>query len=123
MTNLVYRIQDNEGRGPWKPGFSKCWVEPRSDHEKLIPWYMEFGLVHLSASHGMHFGCGCTSIDQLKRWFSPTEYHRLVEFGYHAVHMKVGRILARSNIQCVFERAAPLHKDVSPFELYEVVTQ
>ena len=37
MTNLVYRIQDNEGRGPWKPGFSSQWVIEREDLENLLP--------------------------------------------------------------------------------------
>lgn len=122
MSNIVYRIQDKEGRGPWKPGLSKHWIEPRPDHDQLIPWYQEFGPVHLSAIHGMRIGCACTSLDQLRRWFSPTEYQRLIEFGYRAVRMEVGRILAQSDIQCIFERAKPLHRDVTPFDLYDAVT-
>ena len=118
MTNIIYRIQDKEGRGPWKPGFSKHWIEPRPDHDNLVPWYAEFGQVHLRAIVGMRIGCGCTSIDQLQRWFCPVEYQRLVQFGYHAVRMNVDRILAQSEIQCVFERAKRLSKDVSPFVLY-----
>ncbi|MCK0507967.1 hypothetical protein [Aromatoleum anaerobium] len=119
MTNIIYRIQDSDGRGPWKPGFSRLWVEDRDDHDLLIPWYQEFGQVHLRAIVGMHIGCGCRSEDQLRRWFTQTEYARLVEYGYRAVRMPVGRILAESNIQCVFERAKPLRRDVVPFALYE----
>lgn len=118
MTDIVYRIQDKNGRGPWKPGFSKYWIEPRPDHDRLIPWYQEFWPIYQHATAGMFLGCGCTSEDQLRRWFSPTEYRRLVEFGYQAVRLGVGRILAKSDIQCVFERADPLHKNVSPFNLY-----
>lgn len=120
MTNTVYRIQDKDGRGPWRPGFSKHWIESRPDHEHLVPWLQEFGPVHFRAIVGMHLGCGCTSVDQLRRWFSPAEYQRLIEFGYQAVRMEAGRILAQSDIQCVFERAKPLHKNVSQFDLYEV---
>ncbi|AVR89055.1 hypothetical protein [Thauera aromatica] len=120
MTNIVYRIQDADGRGPWKLGFSRHWVEDRDDHDLLIPWYREFGRVDQRAIVGMHIGCGCRTEEQLRRWFTPTEYARLVEFGYRAVQMEVGRILAESNIQCVFERVRPLRWDVEPFALYEI---
>lgn len=119
MTNTVYRIQDADGRGPWKPGFSRHWVQDRDDHDLLIPWCREFGNVHHRAIVGMHVGCGCRTVEQLRRWFLPTEYARLAEFGYQAVQMEVGRILAESNIQCVFERAIPLRRKVEPFELYQ----
>lgn len=117
---IVYRIQDDEGRGPWKPGFSHLWIEPRADHDNLIPWYREFGDVHLRAIAGMYMGCACTSVDQLRRWFSPVEYDRLISFGYRAVTMKAGRILAQSDIQCFFERSKPLRKQVCEFDLYEI---
>ena len=35
----VYRVQDADGRGPFKPGFSHQWVEERADHENLLPWF------------------------------------------------------------------------------------
>lgn len=116
----MYRVQDDEGRGPWRPGFSQRWVEdrPASEFAALQPWPSEFGPVHLRAIFGMHLGCGCTSIVQLRRWFTPTEYRRLLSFGYRAVRMGVGRVLAESAIQCVFERAKPLTQDVEAVELY-----
>lgn len=115
---IIYRIQDKKGRGPWKPGFSHTWVEDRADQEYLIPWFYEFGRVDLKALTGMNLGCGCMTKEQLKRWFTPTEYTRLLSCGYKAVQMEVVRILAESNIQCVFERAKPLKYDVTPFDLY-----
>jgi hypothetical protein len=84
----------------------------------LKPWPQEFGPVHHRALWGMHLGCGCMSLDQLRRWFTPTEYARLLTFGYQAVRMRVGRILAASDVQCVFERAKPLAVDVEAVELY-----
>jgi len=45
---FVYRVQDKEGRGPWRPGFSQIWVETRLDHMFLPPWYVEFGRVDLN---------------------------------------------------------------------------
>lgn len=116
----IYRIQDSEGRGPWKPGFSDTWVEDRSESEfeKLKPWMMEIGPVHLSALYGTHTGCGCRSLEQLRLWFLPVEYERLLGHGYKAVRMSAGRILGESEIQCVFERAAPLKEDVQEVQLY-----
>lgn len=28
----IYRVQDADGRGPFKPGFSRKWVIDRDDH-------------------------------------------------------------------------------------------
>ena len=123
MSDIVFRIQDKYGRGPWKPGFSRYWVEPRPDHANLIPFYQEFGPVFQYATSGMFLGCGCLSENQLRRWFSPTEYQRLIKLGYQAVRIGAGRILAESDIQCVFERTKPLHKDVSVFDLYDEATK
>ena len=114
----IYRVQDKDGRGPWKPGFSRFWVEDRDDHDNLVPWYVEFGDVHRRAIVGMHMGCGCRSLEQLRRWFTATEYATLQLAGYQAVQMAADRILAESDIQCVFERAKPLHIGVDAVELY-----
>ena len=116
---VVLRIQDADGRGPWKPGFSRRWVEDRPDHENLPPWFVEFGRVDKLALVGEHVGSGCRTVEQLRRWFSPSEYMTLRRFGYRAVRMAVGRLLAESDRQCVFGRARPLREDVEPVELYE----
>lgn len=118
QVNIIYRIQDKDGRGPWKPGFSSKWVEDREDHEKLLPWYVEFGPVHERLLFGEVGGSGCLTLKQLRRWFTASEYETLKKFGYYAVKMEVGRILAESDIQCVFGRAKPLNKDVEGVILY-----
>lgn len=116
----VFRIQDAEGRGPWRPGFSHRWVEDRPDHANLHPWMAEFGPVHLRALVGEHFGCGCMTAEQLRRWFTPSEYSTLLRYGYRCVLVDADRVLAFSDIQCVFTRAKPLALDVTGFELYEM---
>lgn len=116
---VVYRVQDRDGRGPWKPGFSRKWIEPREDHENLPSWYAEFGPIHNRILYGEEMGSGCRTLEQLRRWFTRSEYKRLREYGYRAVKMEVGRILAESEIQCVFGRAKPLNEDVTGIELYE----
>lgn len=118
---VVFRVQDNDGRGPWKPGFSICWVDDRPEEEyaALVPWTVEFGREPLQKRIiGMHIGCGCRTLGQLRRWFTPREYSKLLRYGYQAVGMQAGRILAESKIQCVFERAKPLHEDIEAVELY-----
>ena len=116
--DLIYRVQDKDGRGPWKPGFSLNWVESRDDHENLHPWTYEFGPVHRYLLSGEYGGSGCLTEDQLRRWFTPSEYKTLIAYGYHAVKMRVNRILASSPIQCVFGRAKPLTEDIEVFDLY-----
>jgi hypothetical protein len=115
--SLVYRVQDREGRGPWRPGFSRLWVEDRDDHDNLIPWPTQFGFEIIPKSDG-HLGCGCKTKEQLQRWFTPTEYTTLHSYGFTAVQMEVDRVLAESDIQLVFQRTKPLRKDVLAFDLY-----
>lgn len=114
----VFRVQDGEGRGPWRPGFSNKWVEDRDDLDSLKPWPLEMGDVLRGRIVGMHVGCGCRSLEQLRRWFTEAEYRKLCGFGYRAVKMDAGRILGESKIQCVFERAKPLRESAEPVELY-----
>lgn len=114
---IVYRVQDKNGRGPWKPGFSHKWVEVRPDHDNLLPWYVEFGRVDRHAVIGMAIGSACVSLDQLRRWFTPSEYAKLRKLGYEAVQMEAC-VLAKSQVQCFIQRAKPFQKDVEPVNLY-----
>ena len=118
---VIYRVQDKDGRGPWKPGFSKRWVETREDHDNLPPWGEEFGLSKVlnQLLCGEHAGSGCRTLDQLRRWFTASEYQTLLVYGYRAVRMEVNRVLAESDKQLVFGRAKPLSEDVIGIELYE----
>ncbi len=116
--DTVYRVQDAHGRGPWKPGFSAKWVEEREDHDNLIPWLLEFGPVHEQAIAGMAVGTACRTLEQLRRWFTKSEYENLRRRGYMAVSMDAGRILAESEIQLVFERCRALNVGTVPVNLY-----
>lgn len=114
----VYRIQDADGRGPWKPGFSKYWVEDRDDLDNLVPFFLECPQWRDAEIVGMPMGSACLSVEQLTRWFTPTEYLTLLKFGYRAVKMCDVMIIAESTSQCVFQRAKPLHQDVEIINLY-----
>lgn len=116
--HAIYRIQDKEGRGPWRPGFSHLWVESRDDHNNLVPWYVEFGNIDNLLETKYIYGCGCKTIDQLKRWFTKTEYEKLKNYGYEAVKIKINKIVVESDIQCVFARKKALNKSAVMFKLY-----
>jgi len=114
----ILRVQDSEGRGPWRPGFSHRWVESRDDHENLLSGVLQFPTAHRRLYSWENSGYGCQSADVLRRWFTKTEYQKLLSFGYQAVEMQVDRLVDRSDIQCVFARIKPLSEDVKPFDLY-----
>jgi hypothetical protein len=119
---MIYRIQDKDGRGPFKPGFSDRWLcDKRSDDEyrALVPWTEEFDDLKLIHMPGIHYGCGCRSIEQLKRWFKPGEYKTLLGFGYQAVKIGVEAVLAESKIQLIFRRSRPLNENVKEIVLYK----
>ena len=120
VRTIVYRMQDVDGRGPWKPGFSESWTEDRDEAEyaALRPMFQEFpGLLGCFRT-GKHYGCGCLSLEQLRRWIRPNEYARLKRYGYHCVSMEVDRVLHASDVQCVFERTKPLRKSIKVVKLH-----
>lgn len=118
---IVYRIQDEYGRGPWRPGFSLKWVEDRNDLDNLLPWFREFINESIDIRPliipRMILGCGCLTIQQLQRWITPIEYGRLLNFGFKAVALEAD-VLAQSDIQCVFQRTEPLNKNYLVIQLY-----
>ncbi len=116
---ILYRVQDAAGRGPWRPGMGLLWIDERPDHDNLRPLFEEFPGVLRRHVVGMSLGCGCRTVAQLQRWFTPKEYRRLLGYGYQAVSMEVGRILGESAVQCVFERAKLLRDGATVFDLYD----
>ena len=120
VRTTVYRVQDADGRGPWKPGFTAAWAEDRDETEcaVLCPIWQEFPGVLQKLKHDKHYGCGCTSLEKLRRWIRPNEYARLRRYGYQCVAIEADRIVAESQVQCVFERAKPLRKGVKVVKLH-----
>ena len=119
--NLLYRVQDKRGRGPFAPRFSKWWVESRPDHDNLLPWFLEFpGFYPVLRKKEVAFGVACKTPEQLKRWFTRKEYEKLIGFGYQAVKIDYARIFVHSDIQCVFSRNKQLNQDVEAFDLYDI---
>lgn len=108
----VYRVQDNEGRGPFKPGFSQVWADPDwAPGMKPLPTFMEeFGrdLIDRLGQPGEYFGSAVRAAGDICKWFSADERRRLCDLGYSVVALKISRILAESENQLVFARRTPL---------------
>jgi hypothetical protein len=119
--DIVYRIQGKDGRGPWRPGFSHKWVDPRDDHKNLKSWVEEFRSISLPSypEAETHFACGCRTVEHLRRWFNTKEYRALLSHGYQAVALHAEKIIAESETQLVFMKHGPLNKGALPFALYD----
>ena len=108
-------MQNAEGRGPWKPGFSDTWLDQDRQDYSAPSVIEDFGWDKLrevqSYAHcGFHCGCGCSSFEQLDRWFTPTEKKRLEGFGYQIVSFVPTKIIAKSEWQVLFAHRTPLKK-------------
>lgn len=109
----VYRVQDAEGRGPYRPGMSVRWVDD-TDVPPPPTWIAEFGeQVRQQLRPDEYVGCGVRSLAQLAKWFSRTEMPRLRALGYQLVTLHVDRILGESPNQVVFARRRPLNDGVT----------
>lgn len=107
----LYRIQDGEGRGPFRPGFSETWLDAhKPGYEDLLPWFEEFGwhIVDECKASGLHVGSACRTLDQLYLWFTRSERRRLQRYGYDVVTIIPDRIFAESENQVVFGCKTPL---------------
>jgi len=105
----IYRVQDKEGRGPFRPGMSARWVQ-EDGPDQLPPVMVEFGNEIINKLHrkidefGGACGCGCADRDGLNRWFTRLERRRLKRLGYQVVMMDIDEVIAESPNQIVFWR-------------------
>jgi len=104
----ILRIQDAEGRGPYRPGMSQHWVD---DHgpPPPPPIFVEFGTeIFNQLSPEECMGCGFRTMDQLNKWFTKSELRKMKALGYQLVVLWVDRVVAESAHQVVFARKKPL---------------
>lgn len=109
--DLILRVQDHNGRGPWRPGFSGQWVDAwRTDY--LPPIYSELpgfvALVNKANRSGLHIGCAARGKDGLLAWFSPMELLRLDGLGFGVVDASHCEVLAETPHQIIIGSREPL---------------
>lgn len=114
--STVYRVQDKNGRGPWKSGFSKVWAEDRRPEEyaELPPVHEQFPDLCFRPGYCV----ACETIEQLRKWIRRSEYETLKKYGYFAVEVDLCKILVRSDSQCVVARTKPMNKHFRKVRLY-----
>lgn len=115
MSELVCRIQDKEGRGPYRPGFSHVWSERDFGPD---PVFVAFPGIMAKAhkiveTKGGAVGCAFRSIEQASEWFSPSEVLTLAKHGYSLCWVLPDEILAENQDQLVIWTANPLADSVS----------
>ncbi|HEY6038670.1 MAG TPA: hypothetical protein VIV58_30515 [Kofleriaceae bacterium] len=104
----VYRIQDHEGRGPFRPGFSQTWLD---DVERVGPptWMEEFGWdAAREAPDGAQVFSAVRTISGIRKWFSDTERPRLYALGYRLVEVPNAVVIRESEHQLLCWRGVPL---------------
>lgn len=109
----LYRIQDAQGRGPWRPGFSVQWIDPEKDDSLCQPMMVDFPqwrkiMAHAQSRGLMHFGMAVRGIRGLHRWFTPDEIQRLRGFGYRLVIADSAEVIAETTSQAMIAWRLPL---------------
>jgi len=113
----VFRYQDNEGRGPFKPGMTERWLvdhesKPKGLIQRIGPHGVRFAINCFVRKHAEihNLGFGCATIDGLFRWFTREERIMLHGFGYRMVAMQVDGIVAENDDEIIFARRMPLSR-------------
>lgn len=70
MSVYLYRVQDRNGRGPFKPGFSRVWIQ--KDGPELKPGITEefpdiVPKLQRAIAQGLHLGTAVRTTDDLAK--------------------------------------------------------
>jgi len=117
MKVSVYRIQDKEGRGPFKPGYTEKWLDADRTYFPKAPIREQLWIKKI-ADPDLHLAFVCETVEQLKNWVSATEYARIKEDGYSAVKITVDKIWTLDG-QAIAGRKRQYRKQAIPFTLYD----
>ncbi|HET9063756.1 MAG TPA: hypothetical protein VFO62_10745 [Candidatus Binatia bacterium] len=111
---IVFRVQDHEGRGPFRPGLPRMWSDPGAPLEMLPTWMEEFGddIFEREGRAGEVFGSAVLRLEDIGRWFTSSEQGRLARLGFRVVSIPDARVIAASESQVVFGRRRPLAEGV-----------
>lgn len=108
---MLLRVQDREGRGPYRPGLSERWVDAWRTSQ-LPPIYEEVpsfvALVNNAHREGLHIGCAVRGLEAMLAWFSPMELMRLHDMGFGIVDASACEVLMETKHQLVIGSKSPL---------------
>lgn len=106
---MIIRLQDKEGRGPWRPGFSKNWI---TDNNPFIgkPIYEDFPdftkMVQKAHKEGLHIGCAVQK-EKVGIWFTNEELNKLYDLDFQWVNCEKCDILGESDTQVIITSVLP----------------
>jgi hypothetical protein len=102
----VYRVQATDGRGPWRPGFSREWIDGDAPAGRLTQNIFDLvpARTLLALPRHLHYGCACRTMADLLAWFTPLEYRRLEQLGFYPVALAIDVIVVESEWQMLVGR-------------------
>lgn len=109
---MLLRMQDANGRGPYKPGFSARWLDDTRDFS-LPALQEDFGLdfkpmVDAAFRRGLHLGTAVRGAERFNEWFTKTERVKLALLGYRVVDASGCEVLGETKWQVVIGSPNPL---------------
>lgn len=111
---MIYRIQDSEGRGPFRPGMTMRWIRDEPD-ERLLPVYQDIPdlterirKAKDRIGGALYAGVACRSPEQVARWFNERERSTLEALGYRCVDASRCQIIGEGQMQIVVGWHLPL---------------
>lgn len=111
-SEVLYRIQAADGRGPFRPGLSRVWSDggPVLRPPSLVEREGWRELVEQMRASGLHCGAGCRTRQELRRWFTRAEERRLRKLGYRVVTIEPDVIFAEWPDEVTFGCRLPLRE-------------
>ena len=111
---MIWRIQDAEGRGPFKPGMTTRWLRDEPD-ERLLPVYADIpdlseriAKARRRMNGELYAGVACRSVEQLSRWFDERERQALIRLGYQCADASQCFVIGEGKSQIVIGWHLPL---------------
>lgn len=109
MVQLI-RLQDKDGRGPWRPGFSKLWMDEEGPdlglpiHEDFKDFYT---LTQNAHRQEKHIGTAVRE-NKVNLWFTGNEMKKLFSMGFKFVDCSDCEILVENDRQAIIASRLPL---------------
>ena len=109
---LLLRVQDHSGRGPWRRGLSSQWVDD-SRRFDLPSLQKDFGfnlkpMIDAAFKQGLHLGTAVRGADRFNEWFTAPERVKLAMLGFRIVDCSSCEVLGETKWQVLIGSPEPL---------------